>query len=145
MKSTAIFFTAYQLVVDEPEPGVFVLRFMGKDHYLTLGRRESGEPGPYGDLYFECDNQGHGGYDVVQEVRVGEVHVEVILPPAVAAGFSGRRYFRVDVDVPQEKWLKVRVLLLHLLRDRPQKAETVTCIPLAFKVPEEGLPPFQLE
>lgn len=116
-------FDVWQIKLKEGFPGVRILKFYGKNHYLVLGRHEELKPGPHGDLYFECDSQGQSGYDVIDSVITGPASVEIWLrahDPGHGVDtehFGSRTHYEMTMRVADTKWAGTRALLHHLLRD----------------------------
>jgi hypothetical protein len=116
-------FDVWQIELKEGFPGVRILKFYGKNHYLVLGRHEELKPGPHGDLYFECDSQGQSGYDVIDSVITGPASMEILLrnhDPEQGVDtehFGPRTQYHLSMKVPDVKWTKIKELLHHLLRD----------------------------
>lgn len=76
---------------------VLVFCLSAKGHYLTIQRSLACDPGRFGDIHFECDGQGWGGYDVIESIELHDAQLRISLSPERSEDFDGRFEYEVDL------------------------------------------------
>jgi hypothetical protein len=79
--------------------GVLTVQFSAPGHYLRFQRDAHFKPSTFGDIHFECDGQGWGGYDVIQDVELVSRHLRISLVPERAEDFDGRLEYDVTLNL----------------------------------------------
>jgi hypothetical protein len=87
------------------ESGVIVVQLTGDQHYMTF-QRVAEEP-RFSGIHFECDGQGWGAYDVVQEVVIGAASLRVQLIPCADREFDGRTQYEIALQIADSQWAEL--------------------------------------
>jgi hypothetical protein len=90
-------------------------------HYLMIQRSRLKKAGSFGDIHFECDGQGWGGYDVIKSLQVAEGRLQIRLDPAArdAENFDNRLEYDIGLAMPPTSWATHEAFLRNMFAGTP--------------------------
>ena len=128
MSPIRVVFEACRATSEISEYGVDIFcLFDDLHHYLMIQRSRRKEPGVFGDIHFECDGQGWGGYDVIETLQVTDGRLQVRLNPAAqdAVDFDNRLEYDIGLAMPPASWASHEAFLRQMLGGIPFFMRTV--------------------
>jgi hypothetical protein len=108
-------FTVSSLEAELTKHGVLDICLGSKQHYLRIQRNQKGH-GTFGDIHFECDGQGWGGYDVIKSIKIAAGVVRISLIPEQAEDFQGRFEYEIALALDETQIQKAVAFLERLFK-----------------------------